>query len=256
VNTTSRSFQCIAFDAVGTIIHPSPPAGDVYSRVAQEFGSRLPPDEIARRFRKAFRETEQGDLAAPVESRLITSEAREKERWRQIVATVIDDVPDSSLCFTNLFAHFARPCAWACYADVPGVLAHLKSAGYRLALASNFDRRLHAVCDGIAALRQFDLRIISSEVGCRKPGRAFFDALVRNAGCRSEEILMVGDDVANDVTGARQAGLTAVHLDRGAAPDRETIGNLNELPEWLAGAFLVVRQFRSNSGASDAGRAP
>ncbi len=236
MNNANPRYKCIAFDAVGTTIHPSPPAGEVYYRVARQFGSRLAPDEIARRFRRVFRETEQGDLAAPPEVRLVTSEAREKERWRQIVSMVIDDVPDSSLCFDELFTHFARPAAWECYPDVPAVLAHLKSAGYRLVLASNFDGRLHAVCDGIAALRNFDLRIISSEVGRRKPDRGFFKTLVDRAGCRPEEILMVGDDAANDVAGAQAAGLAAIYLNRRAQAGPGEIGSLADLPPLLATA--------------------
>ncbi len=231
---TDRRFKCIAFDAVGTTIYPTPPVGEVYFQAAQRYGSRLGQDEIARRFRQAFRETEQGDLTAPAEVRLATSESREKERWRQIVTTVIDDIPDAAECFADLFAHFARPEAWSCFEEVPAVLTELKGAGYRLALASNYDRRLHAVCDGIAVLRDFDLRVISSEVGCRKPGRRFFEALVDRAGCRPEEVLVVGDDDANDVAGARQAGLAAVLVNRRGQPGPGEIGTLAELPAWLA----------------------
>jgi putative hydrolase of the HAD superfamily len=234
LNTAARRYKCIALDAVGTTIHPSPPAAEVYFQAARRFGSRLAQDEIARRFRQAFRETEQGDLAAPLEVRLSTSEAREKERWREIVRAVIDDISDPTSCFEELFTHFARPAAWECFADVPPVLARLKADGYCLALASNFDRRLHAVCDGIAALRAFDLRVISSETGCRKPGRAFFEVLVSRAGCRPQEVLMVGDDEANDIVGARQAGLAALLIDRRGRPLPGAIGSLTELPEILA----------------------
>jgi len=239
LNSTNRHYKCIAIDAVGTTIHPSPPAAEVYYQVARRFGSRLAQDEIARRFGKAFRETEQGDLAAPPDVRLITSEAREQERWRQIVRTVIDDISlsDAPTCFETLFAHFARPAAWECFADVPAVLAQLKADGYRLALASNFDRRLHAVCDGIAALRPVDLRVISSEAGCRKPGRGFFEALVSQAGCLPEEVLMVGDDEANDIVGARQAGLDALLIDRRGGSRPGVISSLAELPQILAAGY-------------------
>ncbi len=191
-------------------------------------------EEIGRRFSKAFRDTEQGDSTAEAGVRLVTSEAREKERWAQIVATVIDDIPDTAACFAELFAHFACPDAWRCFDEVPAVLAGLKEAGYRLAIASNFDGRLHAVCDGIAALRRIDARIISSEVGIRKPHPGFFASLVRNAGCRPDEVLMVGDDHSNDIEGARSAGLAAVFLNRRGRPAPGEIGTLAELPECLS----------------------
>jgi putative hydrolase of the HAD superfamily len=210
-------------------MHPVPPAGEVYHQVGGRFGSRLAADEVVRRFRRAFRESEQGHLTQPEGARLVTSEARECQRWRQIVAGVLDDVQDVAGCFRELFAHFALAASWRCFDEVPQVLSELQARGYQVAIASNFDSRLHAICDGIAALRDVKLRIISSEVGCRKPGRGFFDALVARAGCRPDEVLMVGDDPDNDIAGARQGGLSAVLINRRTPPAPGEIGNLREL---------------------------
>lgn len=229
----NHHYKCIAFDAVGTIIHPRPPAAEVYFNTARRFGSRLELNEISRRFSQVFRETERGDWTAEASVRLVTSEAREKERWARIVATVLDDVPDTTACFAELFAHFACPEAWRCFEEVPAVLRGLKDAGYRIAIASNFDRRLHAVCDGIAALQKIDARIISSEVGIRKPHPRFFAALVQSAACRPDEVLMVGDDFSNDIEGARSAGLDAVFLNRRGPRGPGEISSLSELPDWL-----------------------
>ncbi len=229
----NRRYKCIAFDAVGTLIHPTPPPGEVYFQVGRRFGSRLCADEITRRFKQAFRDSERADFNGQSGLLLATDEAREKERWRQIVADVIDDVADSNGCFAELFAHFASPQAWSCFDEVPAVLDELRARGYHLAIASNFDSRLHAVGDGIAALKSIDSRVISSEVGCRKPGRAFFEALVAAAGCRADEVLMVGDDPVNDIEGARQAGLGAILLNRRARPEEGQIGSLLELRDLL-----------------------
>lgn len=225
----TKRYQCIAFDAVGTLITPVPSAGEVYAATARRFGSRLAPDEIARRFKQAFRDSERDDAAAAQELRFITSETRERQRWSQIVARVIDDIPSTLDCFDSLFSHFARPDSWRCFDDVPEVLTRLETGGYSLAVASNFDGRLHEVCDGFPMLRKIGLRVISSEVGFRKPGRRFFEALVSQAGCSAAEVLMVGDDAANDVAGARQAGLGAVMIKRHGKPGQDEIGSLSEL---------------------------
>ena len=231
--STIRRYRCIAFDAVGTLIHPTPPPGEVYFQVGRRFGSKLSVDEMTARFRQAFRDAERADFDGASGRLLATSEEHEKERWRQIVAAVIDDIADSGGCFEELFAHFASPRSWSCFDEVPDVLAELKQAGYRLAIASNFDSRLHAVSDGTPALKPIDLRVISSEVGCRKPARPFFEALVAVAGCRAEEVLMVGDDFVNDVEGARQAGLGAVFVDRRHRAEDGAIGSLRELRRFL-----------------------
>src|SRR5215831_13967440 len=130
--TVRRRFQCIAFDAVGTLIHPMPAAGEVYHQVGGRFGSQLALDEVARRFRRAFRESEQGDMSQPAGARLVTSEARECQRWRQIVAEVLDDVQDVAGCFGELFAHFALAASWRCFDEVPDVLSQLQARGYQV----------------------------------------------------------------------------------------------------------------------------
>jgi putative hydrolase of the HAD superfamily len=224
-----KRFQCIALDAVGTLITPVPSAAEVYYETARRCGSRLAADEIARRFKQAFRDSEFNGAGATREMRLVTSENLERQRWSQIVAAVIDDIPDTLECFDQLFSHFARPDSWRCFDDVPDVLTRLEAGGYSLAVASNFDRRLHEVCNGFPVLRKIGIRVISSEVGFRKPGRGFFDALVSQAGCDSKEVLMVGDDAANDVAGAREAGLSAVLINRRGKPGPGDIGSLSEL---------------------------
>jgi putative hydrolase of the HAD superfamily len=199
----------VAFDAVGTLIHPHPPAADVYAAVGRRFGSRLGVSEIRTRFPAAFAAQEQidrhGDLA--------TDEPRELRRWRTIVAHVLDDVADPAACFAELHDHFARPNAWRCDADAAGLIARLVRAGYRLALASNYDGRLRAVVAGLPALAPVTTLVISSEVGWRKPAGRFFARLADSLGVPVEAVLYVGDDLANDYDGARQAGLRAVLYD-------------------------------------------
>ena len=146
-----------------------------------------------------------------------TSEADEEAFWREIVNGVLPDVSDPELCFRELFDHFARITAWACFDDVAPTLEGLRSRGFRLAVASNFDRRLHPLCDGLGAgqpLRLFERRVISSEVGFRKPAAEFYQAVLKVTEAGPDELLVVGDDEQNDVLGARVAGLRAIHLRR------------------------------------------
>lgn len=228
----------IAFDAVGTLIRPEPAVGEIYHRVAQRHGSRLTLAEITARFKQAFHDSEVG-WAVPTASspngghsppyELTTSEELERERWLRIVKQVIDDVPDATPCFHELYAHFARPESWRCFADVGPALTRLKSAGYRIAVASNFDHRLHAVCDGMPELRDIECRVISALVGYRKPSRGFFNALLAATRCAPDHILMVGDDHENDILGARRAGMQAVFLDRRDGQCDEGISSLERL---------------------------
>src|SRR5262245_38416474 len=99
--------RAVFFDLTGTLLHPVDVA-KVYTRVGGQYGSRLTAEEVGRRFRAAFRSEEERDAAAGWR----TSEAREEERWRRIVAYALADAADPDVCFRELFAHFARPDAW------------------------------------------------------------------------------------------------------------------------------------------------
>ena len=56
--------RAIFFDAVGTLIHPTPPASVVYEAVGRRHGSRLGPEAIDLRFRTAFYRQEEIDVSA------------------------------------------------------------------------------------------------------------------------------------------------------------------------------------------------
>jgi putative hydrolase of the HAD superfamily len=234
---TAGRFRWLAFDAVGTLIYPDPPVARIYWEIGRRYGSRLTEPEVEARFRAAFRATERNDLAGSSASdqlSLATSEEREFQRWRDIVARVIDDVAEQERCFEDLYAHFAQPASWRCFPDTGDALRELARAGYRLAVASNFDRRLDSVCDGLAELQPISLRVISATVGYRKPSREFYAALCRAADCRPAELLMIGDDFENDIVGAEQAGAAAVFIDRRGHSRGDALRTLRELPAFLA----------------------
>ena len=153
------AIRAVFFDAVGTLIHPAPPAPTVYAEIGRRFGSQWTVAEIAPRFRQAFVKQELLDRA----NRLRTSEAREIERWKQIVAEVLPDVSEPAACFAELFAHFGRPDAWRCEPDAETTLRTLAGRGFTLGLASNYDRRLRPVAKSL--LPMLEQIVISSEVG-------------------------------------------------------------------------------------------
>jgi putative hydrolase of the HAD superfamily len=222
----SDAIRVVFFDAVGTLIHPRPSAVEVYVAVGRQFGSRLDAATIHDRFRAAFRRQEDYDRAHGYR----TDNDREVRRWRTIVGEVLDDVSDADACFQALFAHFARPDAWACAPDTAAVLNELLDRGYQLGLASNFDERLHTVADGLPELRPLRYRVVSAEVGWRKPDPRFFAKLAEAACVTAEQICVVGDDLANDYEGAAAAGMAAVLYDPHGGRATARIGTLAELP--------------------------
>lgn len=231
------NIRAIVLDAVGTLIHPDPPAPELYAQVGKRWGSRLDAAAIKTRFIQAFELEEQTDQRL----RWRTSEEREMERWQHIVARVLDDVSDEKACFQTLFEHFSRPESWRCDAATGQVLSGLAQQGFLLGMASNYDSRLHRVMAGKPELRHIQHVIISAEVGWRKPAAEFFAAVCRIVGLPADQVLYVGDDLINDVQGAQSAGLHAVWFNPVGSKDPSAdfcISRLSELEERLPGLNL------------------
>jgi putative hydrolase of the HAD superfamily len=223
--------RAIFFDAVGTLIHPEPPAPLVYAEAGRRHGSRLTPAEVTQRFAAAFAREEALDVAQGLQ----TSEKRELQRWQRIVTEVLNDVANPTACFAELYRHFSQSAAWRCEPEVAKVLEELAARGYRLGIASNYDHRLRPVVKGLPALQPLRELVISSAVGWRKPAPQFFAAIPSYAGLAADRILFVGDDRANDYEAARACGMPAVLLDpHGKYPDvPERIARLGELLDMM-----------------------
>ena len=215
------------FDAVGTLIHPDPPAPAVYAVVGRRFGGRADAAEIASRFRAAFRRQEEIDRLAGWR----TDAEREMARWRAIVAETLTDVADSEACFEALYAHFTRPDAWRVQPEAGPTLRALAERGIHVGLASNFDSRLRGVVAGLAELAPVRSLVVSAEVGWRKPAAAFFDEVRRQAGFPSEKIVFVGDDLANDYQGAKAAGMEAALFDPRSEGHEESVRRVVRLSD-------------------------
>jgi putative hydrolase of the HAD superfamily len=158
--------------------------------------------------------------------------------WRRFVGTVFARVGGGALpepLLAELVAHFREEGHWALDPDALPVLASLRAAGLRLAIVSNWDSSLPPLLERLGLAAAVDTIVVSALVGVSKPARGIFDEAVRRAGVAHAEVLHVGDSLTDDYHGARDAGLSALLLDRRgrARPEVETIGSLAELPARL-----------------------
>jgi putative hydrolase of the HAD superfamily len=197
--------RAILLDAVGTTIVPASPVSQTYHLFGRRHGSRLELQETGTRFREAFRIEDEIDRAAGY----VTSEARERDRWRKIVQAVFSDVKDWQGLFEELWSHFAQPQTWQPVPDAVRFIQETVAKGIRIVLASNFDQRLRTIVSAFAELSALEGLAISSEIGWRKPAPRFYLAVLDRLCLRPEEVLSLGDDEVNDVQGAMAAGLQA-----------------------------------------------
>jgi len=155
------------------------------------------------------------------------------EFWKSLVTRVLPDANHPEGCFQGLWEHFASPNSWGVYADVEETLDELNARGIQVAVASNFDHRLHTVMNGHRELKPITKRFISSELGWKKPSPRFFELIAKDLGVPASSILMVGDTLTDDIHPARTAGLNALHINRTAEPIEGSITTLVDLCELL-----------------------
>ncbi len=229
--------SAVVFDAVGTLIYPEPSVADAYRCAIQRHcGVDVEPDRVSAVIRDSL-------IARSTGEDLSTNEQAEHEFWAHLIRELCPDSDGFQACFDDLFAHFARPESWKCFSDVAELVSDLKRAGLKVAIASNFDLRLHSVCDGLPKIADIDCRVISSVAGWRKPAAEFFQAATRQLGVSAGQTLMVGDDLTNDVQGATAAGMRAAWICRSSAGSQDValpksvlqLSTLQQLPQLFNG---------------------
>ncbi|WP_166826925.1 HAD-IA family hydrolase [Thalassoroseus pseudoceratinae] len=220
----------IAFDAVGTLITPTPSVAEIYWQIGRRFGSRYSLADVQKRFARAFSQPSTDD-------ELQTDEDREFAYWQRVMREVLDDIHSSIDCYRDLYDAFAEPQCWRVYDDVAPTLEALADRGVKLAVASNFDHRLLTLCEQIPALQPISVRVVSSIIGWKKPSSQFYRELANACGVAPADILMVGDTWETDVVPAREAGFQAKLIDRNASsPIPDHLRRLTELlPEGTIG---------------------
>ena len=94
------------------------------------------------------------------------------------------------------------------YEGTADMLSAVRSAGKKLYLLSNAQRIFtrYEMCS-LGITSYFDGIYISSEHGCKKPDLLFFEELLSEYQIRRETAIMIGNDGACDICGAKQAGL-------------------------------------------------
>ena len=100
------------------------------------------------------------------------------------------------------------------------LLKTLRSNGQGVWLLSNAQRiftapELHSL--GIDDL--FDGIYLSSDYGCKKPDRCFFNALLQERSIPVATAIMIGNDAACDIYGAQSVGLSTLYIHTEISPD-------------------------------------
>src|SRR5262245_55525535 len=209
--------RVIFFDAVGTLIETRDSVGEIYGRVAREFGLEAEPQTLQQNFAYSFRR--QPPLAFPAGAPDALLSELEKGWWRNLVKAVfagLGSFPRFEEFFGEIFERFRGREFWRVYDDVAPALTELKRRGLKLGVISNFDSRLYDVLRVCDLDLFFDSVHVSTRVGAAKPDPAIFQAALNYHAVESRQAWHVGDNLRDDVEGAESVGIRAALIDRDA----------------------------------------
>lgn len=146
----------------------------------------------------------------------------------------------------------------ALYPDVIPCLQALEGR-YRLGVIANQPTSVRAVMERDGLGRYFAVWGVSDDVGLHKPDPRFFSHVLSTAGVSPARAVMIGDRLDYDVRPARAAGMRAVWVLRGEAPDEPTTGQLAEADGWvqtLEAVPAMLEGWRRTNETPDASAEP
>ncbi len=219
--------KAVLFDVDFTLARPGPELGpEGYVRVGERHGLELDPARY-----EAARDAALVDLHRHPELE------HDDEIWfrftERIVRGMGGDADSAYDCAVEITRGWERHENFELYDDALPALAAVRAAGLRIGLVSNSARDVREFARHHAL--DVDAGISSFHHGRSKPHASIFRAVLDLLETEPAEAAMVGDQLADDIEGARAIGMHAILLDRdGLHPEFEPrIESLRELPSLL-----------------------
>jgi putative hydrolase of the HAD superfamily len=219
--------EAVLFDALGTLVALEPPAPRLRSGLKARAGIEVTVAEaevaIAAEFSYYRAHLDEGrDRASLAALRRRCAEAV-RAALPESARTVDLDLTEAILLDALRFSVFP---------DGPEAIGAARQLPARAIVVSNWDVSLEDVLERLQLAPLIDGVVTSARAGARKPSAAIFVKALELARVAPERAVHVGDNLSEDVAGARAAGIEPILLRRDGAPGPpgvRTISSLREL---------------------------
>ena len=204
------------FDAYGTLIHFSqdPSPFDYMADAVRRAGVDLPRSRL--------------DAALHAEMRYFKAHfaavrtAEDFERLKLDDARVyVEELGDTGpvrLDVDHMAAELGEAFATLVLPDARPAIDVVRVAGVRAGCLSNYSFLLPIVLDEVGLADHLDPVIFSAAAGAEKPDPRIFAAAAAAVDADLADCVLIGDDLQNDVAGARRAGMPVVWIARDGSP--------------------------------------
>jgi putative hydrolase of the HAD superfamily len=207
--------SALLLDAMGTLLELKPPAPRLRTELRERFGLQITEADARRAIAAeiAYYRAHLDEGRDPVALAELRSRCAEALRGGLPVDDRVAAIDNRALTEALLASVRFQP-----FADVRPALAAARSAGRRIVVVSNWDVSLDEALDRLGLAPMLDGVVTSAAVGASKPSPEIFQRALAVAGVAAHEATHVGDSVAEDIAGARAAGIEAVLIKRDGSP--------------------------------------
>jgi len=218
----------VLLDALGTLVTFAPPAPRLRALLAERHGVEVSESEAAAAMTAEIRHY-RAEHDSAVDAASLAALRRDCARVLRdaLPARVHGDLGDIDALTQTL----VDAIAFAPYPETVEVLQELRRRGHPLAIVSNWDVSLREVLDRTGLAPLVDAVVISAELGVGKPHPRPLHAALEALGAPAQGAVHVGDTHAEDVLGARAAGVRPVLIvrDDAPAPDDDALAVIDDL---------------------------
>jgi HAD superfamily hydrolase (TIGR01549 family) len=209
-----------------------------------DIGGVMYDDSIyARSWMKALRESGASFTDEEFDAEYAAARAAQSESFRRrLTARFLGSVDRLATVEARAARYWAYP-PTALYPDVVPCLEALEGR-FRLGVIANQPSSVRQAMERDGLTRFFEVWGVSDDLGLQKPDPKLFSHVLYTAGVSPARTVMLGDRLDYDVRPAKAAGMHAVWVLRGEAPDEPTpaqlaqadaaIDDLGEVPALLA----------------------
>jgi putative hydrolase of the HAD superfamily len=220
VVTEKRRYHMVIFDVGGTLVgfEDDAPFAEVLARVS-------PPHRYtsATELRLSMLRT----LSARRHEAVGMVDDNEINNWWR---TIFEDLfPGNQMAALHMWELFKHSYFDSLFPDTLPILQLLRSRGVPMGIVSNYGAHLIYTLYKLNIYDYFQFVIVSSLVGVAKPDIGIFEMAIQKAGVPPDQLLYVGDNVTDDIDGARQAGIDAVLINRPGRTRSTALLKINSL---------------------------